>query len=139
MKKLIILSTLVFAANAINAQKLKEAELPQKIKESFSKDFKEAKAAKWEKEKDGNYEAEFMFNKIEMSVTYNTAGDLLETESEIAVADLPKTVSEYVAKNFPGKKIKEASKIIEPDGSVKYEAEVSKKDLIFDSAGNFIK
>ena len=65
MKKLIITATaLVFVANTACAQKVKESEIPKAVVTSFQNNFKGAKVEKWEKEKDGNYEAEFDFNKI---------------------------------------------------------------------------
>jgi uncharacterized membrane protein YkoI len=56
---------------------------------------------------------------------------------------LPKEVKDYVAKNYAGYKIDEASKIKMADGSAIFEAEIEKgkeeMDLIFDEKGNFVK
>ncbi len=93
---------------------------------------------KWVKE-DGNYEAAFDLNKVETTITLNSGGSILETETDITTANLPKATADYLAKNFAGKKIKEASKIIDPKGVVTYEAEVDGKDYTFDANGNFIK
>lgn len=138
MKIIVSLAATVFAINTVFAQKVKESDVPKAILESFVKDFKNTKVEKWEKEKDGNYEAEFNLNKVETSATYNVMGDLLETETEIAVSELPKPISDYIAKNFPGEKIKEASSILTPDGVIKYEAEINKKDFLFDADGNLL-
>lgn len=138
MKKSILLSVMGFIAISVNAQKIKEAEVPTAIKTSFTKLYPTAKVEKWEKE-NTNYEAEFDLNKVETSVLFGPNGQLLETENEISPSALPKAVSEYVAKNVEGKKIKEASKITSADGKITYEAEVDEVDYIFDAKGVFIK
>src|SRR5207253_8374399 len=113
------------------------AEVPKAVVSSFQTNFKGAKVEKWEKEKDGMYEAEFDWNKIETSATFSADGKLNETEQEIKVSELPKSVTDYVTKNYAGHKIVEAAKITDPAGKISYEAEVKKgkeeMDLIFDS------
>ena len=78
-----------------------------------------------------------------MSASYSADGKLMETETEIKVSALPATVSDYIAKNYPGQKIKEASKIMDDKGTLSYEAEIKKGkedlDLIFDQSGNFLR
>jgi hypothetical protein len=120
------------------APKMTEAEVPAPVKATFAAQFAGVKAEKWEKE-NGNYEAGFHKNKTEMSCLIDPSGKLLETETEIPVTELPKTVNEYVTKNKPGKKIKEASRIVNAAGVTTFEAEVEKMDLIFDKDGKFLK
>lgn len=138
MKKSILLFALGIVSISLNAQQVKEADVPPAIKTSFSKLHPSAKVDKWEKE-GNNYEAEFTENKVETSVEFGPNGQLIATEVEINVSDLPKAVSDYCTKNMPGKKIAEASKITDAKGAVSYEAEVDKADYIFDSNGVFIK
>ena len=66
-------------------------------------------------------------------------GMIVEIEIELAVADLPAAAINYVSANYGSEKIREASKITSANGTITYEAEVSKKDLIFDASGKFIK
>jgi hypothetical protein len=143
MKTFITIAAITFAVNAASAQKIKETEVPKSVMTTFQEHFKGVKAEKWEKEKDGNYEAGFTWNKTETSATFGPDGKLKETETEIKVADLPKTVSDYVAKNYAGYKLAEAAKITDAAGKVSYEAEVKKDkeeiDLIFDANGTFVK
>jgi hypothetical protein len=134
---------LVFVVNTACAQKVKETEVPKAVVAAFQNNFKGAKVEKWEKEKDGAYEAEFDWNKVETSATFTTDGKLTETEQEIKISALPKTVTDYIAKNYVGHKIAEAAKITDATGKLSYEAEVKKgkeeMDLLFDSNGTFIK
>ncbi|MFL5752453.1 MAG: PepSY-like domain-containing protein, partial [Bacteroidia bacterium] len=144
MKTIITTVALVLAMGTGFAQsKVKEANVPKAVLDAFKAGFKGAKADKWEKEKDGNYEAEFKQGGVETSASYSPEGKLMDTEVEMKTADLPKGVSEYVSKNYAGYKISEAAKITDASGKVSYEAEVSKgkeeMDLIFDSNGGFVK
>lgn len=138
MKKTSITMLAMFFATFAFSQKIKEKDVPESVKAAFQKHFPGATEIKWEKESP-NYEVEFDRNKTEYSALFDARGDLLETEAEIEISALPKAVADYVNTHYPGKKIKEASKITDAKGTVTYEAEVNKKDLIFDSNGKFIK
>ena len=67
------------------------------------------------------------------------SGTILETETEIEVKGLPKTVQDYLKDHYKGAKISAASKIVRANGEVTYEALVSDKDLMFDSDGKFLR
>jgi hypothetical protein len=143
MKKLFLTLIIGAAFTAAQAQEEKEAKLnesavPAVVKSKFSSLYAGVKAEKWEKE-NGNYEVKFHKDKVEMSILIDAAGNLMETETKIAVTELPKAVTEYVAKNKAGKKIKEAAKIVDAKGVMTFEAEVEKMDLLFDKDGKFIK
>lgn len=136
-------AVIVLAINSASAQKVKETEVPKAVVTSFQTHFKGAKADAWDKEKNGEYEAEFKMNKVEMSANFSADGTLMETEEEIAISTLPKSVEEYVIKNYLGSKIEEAAKITDATGKITYEAEIEKGkeeiELIFDANGQFIK
>ncbi len=134
MKKLVFLLAAVISLSCSNAQKV----VPAAVKAGFQKQFPGAENVKWEKE-NGNYEANFELKEEEYSALLDVSGNTVETEVEIELSDLSATLKEYVAKNYPGKKIKEAAKITDAKGVVTYEAEVDGKDLIFDNSGNFLK
>lgn len=133
MKKTSFILALCLAAGCASAQKLKEAEVPSAVKDSFAKQHPGTKA-EWEKE-GANYEAEFDLSKVETSVVYDASGKLLETETEIAESALPEAVRNHISKTMPGKKIKEAAKIVDASGKVMYEAEINKKDYLFEENG----
>lgn len=144
MKSTIITAAIiVFAMNLASAQKIKETEVPKSVIASFQTHFKGAKANAWDKEKNGEFEAEFEMNKVEMSANFSSDGTLIETEEEIAISSLPKSVEEYINKNYLGSKIEEAAKITDASGKMTYEAEIKKGkeevELLFDSNGQFLK
>jgi len=138
MKTTIVIFALALGINFANAQTVKEAEVPAAVKDALKKAYPTAKVEKWEKE-DTNYEAEIKVGKAESSIVYEASGNLIMTEVEIKVSELPKGVTDYISKNLKGKKAKEASKITYADGKVNYEAEVDDTDYIFDDKGNFIE
>ncbi|HEY6163058.1 MAG TPA: PepSY-like domain-containing protein [Bacteroidia bacterium] len=110
-------------------------DVPAMVKTKFSSLYPGVKKVKWGKE-DNKYEAEFEMNEVETSVLFDMNGNVLETETEVPVSQLPSSVSGYCSKNFSGKKIKEASKIVDAKGTVKWEAEIDGKDHLFDDNGN---
>ncbi|GAB3047393.1 PepSY-like domain-containing protein [Spirosoma pulveris] len=150
-KNLIVsaLTGLVFANYALVAFAGKEAntyatviragiDVPAATKARVARLYPGVKAVKWEKE-DGNYEAELTHNGKELSLVIDANGNILETETTIALSALPASVRDYVAKHHAGKKIKEAAEIVDANGKKTYEAEVGGKDLMFDANGQFIK
>jgi hypothetical protein len=138
MKKLALMTVAAMITSLTFAQKLQEKDVPASVKTAFQKNFPQAKVEKWEKE-GSNFEAEFELNKTEQSVLFDPQGNLLETEVEIELNQLPKGVLEYVKANYKGQKVKEAAKITDAKGTVIYEAEIKGMDILFDSIGKFIK
>jgi hypothetical protein len=138
MKKLALMTVAAMITSLTFAQKLQEKDVPASVKTAFQKNFPQAKVEKWEKE-GTNFEAEFELNKTEQSVLFDAQGNLLETEVEIELNQLPKGVLEYVKVNHNGKSIKEASKITDGKGTETFEAEIKGMDLLFDKQGKFIK
>lgn len=139
MKKPVIIMSAIFALGAASLsakyQMTKKSETPVVVQNAFKKDYPQVKKVKWDEEH-GKYEAEFKLNNQNMSVTYSAKGMKEETETSLNVKDLPKNITSYVAQKKYGT-IKEAAKIVKADGSVIYEAEVKKGDLLFDHNGNF--
>lgn len=142
MKTTVIMLASALIVSCANAQKVNEADVPVKVKETFAKKYPGVKAEKWEKEK-SDYEVEFDWNKKESSATFDANGNFKEFEQEIKSSELPKTVTDYCTKNFSGYKLSEASKITDAFGKTMFEAEMEKGkeqfDAIFDEHGNFIK
>jgi len=138
MKKFLLVALAAILTTSSFGQKTSKDNVPQSVQDALKKSFPTAQVEKWEKENQ-NFEAEFDFNKEEMSALFSPEGKLIETEVDIAIGDLPAPIVNYVSKNLSGKKIKEASKITNSAGNVSFEAEVGGKDYIFDSSGNLLK
>ncbi|MBS1669057.1 MAG: PepSY-like domain-containing protein [Bacteroidetes bacterium] len=119
------------------AQKLDASKVPVHVKEAFAKKYPGI-TPKWEMEK-GDFEAGFKQEGHTMSALFDSNGIMKESEVDIKVMELPSTVLAYVKEHYKGATIKEAAKITKADGTVNYEAEVNKMDVLFDINGKFIK
>lgn len=138
MKKSIIVMAIVMVSLVSFAQKTKEQNVPQKVKNALLQKFPNAKEVKWDKE-GNNFEASFDLNDVDNSVLFNQEGKIVETEIEIKVNQLPKNALQYLNNNYKNQKVKEAAKIVTENGKTIYEAEIKGKDLFFDENGNVIK
>lgn len=138
MKQILFAGLLSLATLMITSGAIRLIDAPAAVKAAITKLYPTAKNVKFEKE-DGDYEAGFKHNGKSMSVVLDANGTVKETEMEIAISELPAAVRDYVAKQMPGKKIKEAAEIVDAKGVKTYEAEVGGKDLMFDSAGKLLQ
>ena len=138
MKKLALMTVAAMITSLTFAQKIQEKDVPAPVKATFKKQYPSIKEVKWDKEGE-KFEASFDLNKVDNSVLFDAQGNILETEVEIELSQLPKGILEYVATNYKGQKVKEAAKITDAKGTVTYEAEIKGLDLLFDSNGKFIK
>ncbi len=129
----------VLLVTAVTAQDLKSSNVPAAVKSALLKKYPEAKKVSWEKEH-GNYEANWGGNSGEdNSVQFTPDGEFIEIVKAISVSELPKAVPGYVKQHYKGAKITEAGKVTDAKGKLSYEAEVNRKDIIFDENGSFVK
>lgn len=133
MKKILILAVFTFATIEVNAQKMTADKVPSAVRESFTKQYPNAKSAKWDKEAAG-YEASFKMDGKDMSIVFDAKGMEKEVETDIKFSELPMPVQTALK----GKKVKEAA-IIKKGGKTYYEAEVGGKDLLFEADGKMVK
>ena len=142
MKKLILVASSLSLINVAKAQDLKENQVPDLVKQSFSKVYPNIKVDTWEKEA-VNYEAEFHLNNVESSALFSEQGNFIELEQEIVITDLPKAAIDYCHLNYKVYKLNEAAVITDVYKKATYEVELKngkeKFDLLFDEQGNFIK
>ncbi len=125
---------LSFCLAAVSTAFAQKATPPAAAVTSFNGMFKNVEELKWKKEKSGAWEAEFEMNEVEMSAVFSAEGKWLETETEIKPAELPAPVRAALK----GKRVKEAAKIEKADGSMAYEAEVRRKDMMYDAGGTLL-
>ena len=113
------------------------------MKTAFEKANPIATDVKWDKEKDGTFEANCKNNSVPMSFVYDAKGELLETETEIQISEFPIKVIEAIHKKFPKAIITGGDRIVSNKGVTKYEADltIGKKqtEKQFDIDGNLIQ
>lgn len=151
MKKVIGIAAILLAlTSATFAQKKNEKNeeqkemknkitVPKPVKDALAKKYPEASKVTWEKE-NGNYEANWGGKSGEdHSVQFTPSGEFIEIVNAIPVSELPKNTIDYVKAHYKGAKITEAGKVTDAKGKTSYEAEVNRKDVIFNENGNFVK
>ena len=107
---------------------MKKDQLPKAVIAAFEKAFPNAKELEFEEELfEGKtaYEVEYKRDGKEYEFLYSTEGVLIQKEEDIDVKTLPDPVIQAILKAHPKAKIKEAEKLMKPDGTVTgYEVEI---------------
>ena len=138
---LLILSLLAVSATACG-QKVSEADVPQPVKTAFVKQFPKAEKARWEMETKTEYEVNFKQGTEDMSATYGTAGQWMETEKDIKASALPEAVRNTLDAKYTGYKVKDLSHVENPKGKF-YEADIEKgeksMEVVFNADGTVFK
>lgn len=141
MKTLLLAGIIGLTFGCSNAQKSNDTNVPEAVKTAFGKKYPDVKKVSWEAE-GKTYEAEFTMYKVEYSAVFDGSGVFQEEETEIKVSELPTSVVDFCSKTYADHKISEAAKITNANGTISYEAEMSKGkihfDVIFDANGNFV-
>ncbi len=103
----IFILLLFIASIAVNAQ----TKAPVAVATAFAKQFPDATNVKWGKENAKEYEANFLLKGMKMSANYDLQGNWKETETEIAVKDLPEAVMKSIHEKYSSAIISAADKI----------------------------
>jgi Putative beta-lactamase-inhibitor-like, PepSY-like len=116
---------------------------PSAVQTAFKKRFPTVTKVDFDKEKSGEYEAEFKMNGVKMSANFTADGKWRETESEVAATALPAEVSKAITAKFPKAKVVGAAKIETSDRGTIYEADLKtgmkSSEVLFDAFGNVVK
>ena len=137
MKKLILTFTIVGFFMQAQAQNLRPIDIPLTVTNSFHQAYPSIQAV-WSAD-GANFEATYKADSLNRSVTYNSSGSLIETNTEILEAALPVAVMDYLNENYKDQEINETSQITNANGIVSYETKIKGIDLTFDSSGKFVK
>jgi len=106
---------------------------PKKVKDAFAKKFPMVKKAKWEKENDTEWEAEFKIKGTEYSANFMEDGTWKETEHEIKKNAIPANVKTTLDTQFSGYRIEEAE-ISETSENSVFEFELEKGEQVMEVA-----
>jgi hypothetical protein len=127
MKKVTFIFLLsLFMGMVSFSQELVPGKVPVPVRQSFTKQFPNAKSVKYE-QNNADYVISFLEQDKQFIFTYNSAGKVLESDQEITPAQLPIEVSSAVTKNFPGYDIATAVKREAPDKGICYEMDLKKE------------
>lgn len=126
MKAMFISAAILFVISGACGQKLKDAEVPNAVKQAFAKQFPTAKGVKWSKESTDEFEAEFKSAQGEQSANFDMNGKWLITETEVSEKSLPAAVQQTIKTQFSGYKIEETEKAETPDQGAFYEIKLER-------------
>ncbi|RKS53387.1 putative PepSY-like beta-lactamase-inhibitor [Gillisia mitskevichiae] len=124
MKNLKIAVFALFATAALSAQEIAIDKVPANLNSNFQKEYANATDIEWELDK-GNYKVEFDLDKMEKEIWYSKNGEVLKTEMEVAIEDIPTAVAATIKNNYPNYDIDEIE-LTEENGKKIYEVELEK-------------
>ncbi|MBX3616828.1 PepSY domain-containing protein [Nitrosomonas sp.] len=144
-----LLVVVLLTFNSVNAaeEKVSKDQVPKAVLEAFEKAYPNAKEVEFEKEMiEGKaaYEVEYKENGKEYEILYDSEGVVLQKEEAIDVKTLPEPVVQAITKAYPEATIKEAEKVMAPDGTITgYEVEIKTEgkelELELDTFGKILK
>jgi len=140
MKTLMVIVIIILGFNVYS---LFVSPVPDAVKNAFEKKFSISNDVTWSKQDSAHYEAQFSMHGIDTQAYFTSNGKWLETQTEIALFQLPKKVIESITKRYPDCSIVDAEKIEEADNKVFYETEImsprTNKQLEFKNDGTVYK
>lgn len=126
----------------------KKVEPTLEVQKAFEKDFPKV-TPNWRIDYGGDnrdqlsYEGDFTVNNTEMTAVYTALGVFQVLEVGIKTADIPDSIRQYLAKNYPKNKINNASKVITNNNSITYEIGITINDkwtdAVFNKEGEFLR
>lgn len=97
---------------------------PAAVQDAFNQRYPNTSIEGWEGEI-GLFKAEFRNGTQEAEAWFKPDGTWVRTETDVPVNDLPQTVRDFVAANYPGYRIDDADYLESPEGNF-YELELEK-------------
>jgi Putative beta-lactamase-inhibitor-like, PepSY-like len=137
IQKILLLLLIILTVTNANAQRCKMKDVPSEVSKSFKAAYPNIKKTYWGKE-DSNYQVQFFSGIAPTAITYDSLGNLLLSEIQISVKDLPVEISDYMKKNYQDEVYVDVLKINDIENNFSYEIHVKEMALYFDSKGNFV-
>jgi uncharacterized membrane protein YkoI len=102
-----------------------EDEAPEVIQEAFDELFDDVLEVEWEEGDDQTWEADFTYDGVEMEVTFDAAGKILEKETTIPIHAVTEAAKKAIYAAYPGSDLLEAELVERADGSIVFEVAIS--------------
>lgn len=137
MKLLASILALSLAGCSLVDNDIPASKVPSVVKNAFEQQYTNAVDVEWEKRKN-NFEVDFEIANADYAVLYNPEGQLLMAKRDIPETELPASVAEKIALDYPDHYIDDVE-TIEVDGRVLYQVElegsVRDRKLVFTADG----
>ena len=137
MKILYLMMAVLFLSVQAEAQSVRNKDIPDKVKQSMESMYPQASKVQWEMH-DGMYEASFMVNDKKTSVVFSNQGQFSESETEIAMDQLPELAQYYVTYHLSSETIEEIEMETDAHGVVTYEVETDGGEYLFSAEGKLL-
>lgn len=138
MKHLFIITAIFLFAATTNAQLFA---VPEIVKQTFAKQYPDAKDAKWSDGLD-NHTVRFSLGDKILKASYAPKGDWVWTETKVELTELPKVVQDgFNSSNYKDWTVKETVTVVKPRAEaneykiVVQKSALKKKILVFDAKG----
>ncbi len=113
----LLLTAIVLAGSVmLLGQDLPVSKVPAAVQQAVHAKVPNVKQVAW-KLKAPTYDAEFLVNRLEVTVKFDADGKWVETESAIPRSKVPATVNQAIAKQFSGYKVIETQDMQRVDDS----------------------
>lgn len=136
MKIKILVVTMIVSALLPGCNSLK---VPDNVQAFFNKTYPDAQNVTWKKEKPLKYDASFIINGTEMSVSFNGDDKWLETSKAIKQLELPGTVQSVLDSVYADYEVAGTSRIEKPEKTILYKVELkngtNQKEVLFKENG----
>lgn len=145
MKRIILASLLLALSLGLNAQKLRNSDIPQEVRLGLENTYSDYKLQGWYFET-GQYVAEISIDEQIGRVFLTATGNWQFTIFNVAEQELPTLVANYFLNNYPGYRIKKSEYIEDFSGDNYYRLIIAMKglgqteyEMIFDPRGKLTK
>jgi hypothetical protein len=145
MKRIIIATLLLTISLGLNAQKLRNSDIPQEVRLGLENTYSDYKLQGWYFET-GQYVAEISIDDQIGRVFLTVTGNWQFTIFNVAEQELPTLVANYFLNNYPGYRIKKSEYIEDFSGDNYYRLIIAMKglgqteyEMIFDPRGKLTK
>jgi hypothetical protein len=145
MKHLFPAAALVFALSIVAfTTQAQIRKIPATVTDSFKEKYPDATGVEW-RDKVSVFSAVFSKDGINYEAKYNSKGEWLNTENELAVDNLPVVIKEGFEKSkYADWEMEKAYQIQLPDNNTNYrlhvaKTDIQKKNLLYSSTGRLLK
>jgi hypothetical protein len=145
MKHLFPAAALVFALSIVAVTTQAQIrKIPATVTDSFKEKYPDATGVEW-RDKVSVFSAVFSKDGINYEAKYNSKGEWLNTENELAVDNLPAVIKEGFEKSkYADWEMEKAYQIQLPDNNTNYrlhvaKTDIQKKNLLYSSTGRLLK
>jgi hypothetical protein len=111
-KLILVLVGIASLISTVSAQVVTADKVPASVKQALQSRFPDIRQVEWKISRDKDFEAEFTFKSVEITVKFDSAGKWLETETQIPLIEIPKAAIDVLADKFKGYKIVETQSLL---------------------------